>query len=190
MFDKLRHQSASSPTLLDIIAEVRRRWRIKLLMRGAVSLAGMAFLLLVAAAYGMEAAGFSATSILVGRIVLAAALVACAAWFLIRPLRRSVTDEQVALYLEEHEPSLQATLLSAVEASRGGINAESEVLVRKVVEQAIEAVVRMDAARNADGRQLRRNAIALAAVAAVAVLAVQLGPAFLRSAAKALLAVS
>ena len=34
------------------------------------------------------------------------------------PLRRKVTDEQVALYLEEHEPSLQATLLSAVEASQ------------------------------------------------------------------------
>ena len=67
---------------------------------------------------------------------------------------------------------------------------ESEVLVRKVVEQAIEACTRMDAARRADGGQLRRNTIALASVAGVAVLAVLLGPAFLRSAAKALLMVS
>jgi hypothetical protein len=48
----------------------------------------------------------------------------------------------------------------------------------------------MDAARKADGGQLRRNTMALATVAGVAVLAVLLGPAFLRSAAKALLMVS
>ena len=36
-------------------------------------------------------------------------------WFVVRPLRRRVTDDQVALYLEEHEPTLEATVLSAVE---------------------------------------------------------------------------
>src|SRR5688572_19756359 len=189
MFDKLRHQSASSPTLLDIISEVRRRWRIKLLMRGAVSLAGMVFLLLVAAAYGMEAAGFSATSILVGRIVLAAALVACAAWFLIRPLRRSVTDEQVALYLEEHEPSLQETLVSAVEASRTG-NPESAALVRRVIEQAIERCSAVDAPRRVERLPMRRYSTAFALVAAVGVLAVLFGPGVLRNAVSALFLIS
>jgi hypothetical protein len=185
MFDKLRHQSASSPTLLDIVSEVRRRWRVKLLMRGAVSLAAMAFLLLVGAAYGMEAAGFSATSILVGRIALALALVGCAAWFLLRPLRRNVTDEQVALYLEEHEPSLQETLLSAVEASRGG-RPESAALVRRVVEQAIERCSAVDAPRRVERLPMRRYATAFALVAAVAVLAVLFGPGVLRNAVSAL----
>jgi hypothetical protein len=36
------------------------------------------------------------------------------------PLRRKVSDEQVALYLEEHEPALQATLLSAVSRAATG----------------------------------------------------------------------
>jgi hypothetical protein len=61
-----------------------------------------------------------------------------------------VTDEQVALYLEEHEPSLQATLLSAVEASRVG-KPESAALVRRVIEQAIEKCAAVDGA--ATGRQ-------------------------------------
>ena len=120
MFENLRRPSTPSTSLLNIIAEVRRRWRFKLLMRGTVCVAGIAFALLLLAAYGMEAARFSPTSILAGRIALGAALLACIGWFLVRPLRRRVTDEQVALYLEEHEPSLQETLLSAVEASRAG----------------------------------------------------------------------
>ena len=62
----------------------------------------------------------------------------------------------MALYLEEHEPSLQATLLSAVESSRNGDRRESAALVRKVVEQAIEACVRMDAARRADQAPLKQ----------------------------------
>ena len=44
-------------------------------------------------------------------------LVGAAAWFFARPLSRKVTDEQVALYLEEHEPSLDAAILSAMEAT-------------------------------------------------------------------------
>ena len=96
----------------------------------------------------------------------------------------------MALYLEEHEPSLQATLLSAVESSRNGIAAESAALVQKVVEQAIEAVSRMDAARRADQAPLKRWALGLGGVAAAAVLIVMVGPAFLRNAASALLLVS
>ena len=34
----------------------------------------------------------------------------------VRPLRRRVTDGQVALYLEEKDPSLQAAILSAIES--------------------------------------------------------------------------
>ena len=72
------------------------------------------------------------------RLVLAAAL----CFFVVRPLRRQVTDEQVALYLEEHEPSLQATLLSAVEASRSGDSGGVGGAGAEVVEQAIEACAR------------------------------------------------
>ena len=116
----LRHRSSPPQDLFGIIAHVRNRWRTKLALRGAVRLLAVAFGLFVLAAYGLETVRFTTTSIVVARIGLALGLIAAALWFVVRPLRRKVSDEQVALYLEEHEPSLQATLLSAVESSRNG----------------------------------------------------------------------
>ena len=190
MFDNLRRRSSSQTSLLDIISEVRTRWRMKLALKGALSVAAIAFGLFLLAAYGMEWARFSGASIIAARVVMLVVLAVSAYWFLFRPLRRRVTDEQVALYLEEHEPSLQATLLSAVETSRSGHVPESTALVRRVVEQAIEACMRVDASRRVEQQPLRRYAVSLAAVALIALLAMWLGPAFLRNAMSAMLMVS
>ena len=54
------------------------------------------------------------------RIGLAIVVAGTALWFLVRPLLRRVSDEAVALYLEEHEPSLEAAVLSALEARGEG----------------------------------------------------------------------
>src|SRR5687767_1345178 len=190
MLDNLRRSSTPPQDLFGIIAHVRNRWRMKLALRGAVALLAAAFGLFVLAAYGLETVRFTTTSIIVARVGLVVGFIAAILWFVVRPLRRQVTDEQVALYLEEHEPSLQATLLSAVESSRNGAMAESEALVRKVIEQAIEACTRMDAARRADEAPLKKWAGGFAVVAVAAVLIVMVGPAFLRNAASALLLVS
>ena len=112
-------------------------------------------------------------------------LLASVLWFIVRPLRRRVTDDQVALYLEEHEPSLQATLVSAVEASRTG-HGESAALIRRVVEQAIAACQRANAPRTVESKPLRRYGVVLAGAAVVAVLAVLVGPAFIRQGLSAL----
>src|SRR3982751_390378 len=172
----------SSPrTLLDIIQQARSRWRMKLALRGVVRVAAIAFVLLLVAAYGLNWARFTAPSILVARVAVLVTLVAAVGWFMRKPLRRKVTDEQVALYLEEHEPSLQATLLSAVEASQDG-RAQSAALVQRVVEQAIEKCAQVDASRRVERLPLRRYAAALAAVTAIAIAVVTLGPAFIRNA--------
>src|SRR5687767_13091414 len=167
MFENMRRSTPPS-SLLDIIGAVRSRWRLKLALRGAMCVAGVAVGLFLIAAYGMEWARFSTGSIVTARVLMAAALVASAWWFLVQPLRRRVTDEQVALYLEEHEPSLQATLLSAVEASRAG-NPESAALVRRVVEQAIEKCAAVDASRRVERQPMRRYSTALAVVSIAAV---------------------
>ena len=190
MLDSLRRRSSSPTDLLDIIGEVRTRWRTKLALRGALAVAGIGFGLFLLAAYGMEWARFSGASIIAARVAMLVVLAASAYWFLWVPLRRRVTDEQVALYLEENEPSLQATLLSAVETSQNGHIPESTALVRRVVEQAIEACIRMDASRRVEQQPLRRYAAALGGVALVAVLALVLGPAFLRNAMSAMLLLS
>ena len=51
-------------------------------------------------------------------LLILLAVLGLAFWFVVRPLLRRVTDEQVALYLEEHEPSLKASVLGALEAGR------------------------------------------------------------------------
>jgi hypothetical protein len=175
--------------LTRIISDVRKRWRFKLVLRGVVRSVAVAIALFFAAAYGLEWARFSPVSILAARVLLALAILGSFYYFLIRPLRRQVTDEQVALYLEECEPSLQATLVSAVEASRVGGDSTSRALVRRLVEQAIEACATTGAVRRVEQIPLRRWGAVLAAVSAVSILMILFGPAFLRSALSAILLV-
>src|SRR5262249_6354036 len=132
-------------SLVDIIAGVRRRWRLKLAVRGAAWVAAFLFISLILAASGLEWARFTAVSIIAARVALLLGLASAVAWCVVRPLRRQVTDEQVALYLEEHEPSLQAALVSAVESSKAGRPAESSALVQRLVEQAIQRCSEIDA---------------------------------------------
>ena len=190
MLESLRRRSSNPTNLLDIIGEVRTRWRMKLALRGAVAVAAIGFGLFLLAAYGMEWARFSGASIIASRVAMLVVLGASAYWFLFVPLRRRVTDEQVAMYLAEYEPSRQATLLSAVESSRSGHVPESTALVRRVVEQAIDACQRMEASHRVEQRPLRRYGAALGAVGLIALLALAIGPAFLRNAMSAMLLLS
>src|SRR5688572_784474 len=189
MLDNAQPRSASSNPVLDIIGEVRNRWRLKLALRGVLRAGIVAGVLILAAAYGIEQARFSPASVWAARGLLVAALLASGYWFLFRPLRRQVSDDLVALYLEENEPSLQATLLSAVEASRAG-NPESAAMVRRVVEQAVEACSRVGASRRVEQAPLRGYTASLAAVAVVAAVVVLTGPAFIRQALSAMLMVT
>jgi hypothetical protein len=186
MLEYLRRQSATPTTLLEIIASIRSRWRMKLALRGALAIAVIGFALFLLIAYGLQWARFSDASIIAARVLMLAAAAGLVVWFLVRPLRRRVSDEQVALYLEEHEPSLQAMLLSAVETSREGHVPESAALVRRIIEQAIEACTRIDATNRVERIPLRRYAAATGGTALVALLALLFGPAFLRHAITAL----
>ena len=84
MLENLRRRSSSPTSLLDIIAQVRTRWRMKLALRGALSVAGIAFGLFLLAAYGMEWARFSGASIIAARVAMLVVLAASAYWFLVR----------------------------------------------------------------------------------------------------------
>jgi hypothetical protein len=138
----------------------------------------------------MQWARFTPVSILAARLLLAAAIVTASYFFLVKPLRRRVTDDQVALYLEEKEPSLGTMLVSAVESSREGRHWESTALVQKLVSQAIEKCCEADTARRAEHGPLRANGAIFAGVVTAAILAVLLGPAFFRDALSAVLIVS
>jgi hypothetical protein len=93
-------ESNARAQLLEVVRQVRRRWRIKLAVQGAVGFLLVGLAAIIAMAYGLEALKFSPAAIFSFRIVTLLVLAAAAAWFFARPLSRRVTDEQVALYLE------------------------------------------------------------------------------------------
>src|SRR5690348_11422237 len=97
--------------LVDVIGEVRRRWRVKLAARGAaVAIAGTVLALVVSASV-LEALRFSSRAVVGFRVLVLAVVAALVARWIVAPLMRRVTDAQVALYLEERDPTLQAQIL-------------------------------------------------------------------------------
>jgi len=181
-----RHRSA----LVEIIQQARRRWRVKLVLRAsAAALIALIAAFLVSAS-GLQALRFSPPAILAFRLLIVA-VAALAIWWALRPLRRRVTDEQVALYLEERDPTLQTALLSAVEATREGDGARtSPALVDRLVEQAIERCRALHEDRNIEWAATRRHAAAIGVALAAALAVISLGPPYLRQALSAMLIVS
>src|SRR3954451_18017873 len=176
--------------LVVVIREARRRWRMKLALRGAAIAVARIAVALVLSAMTLQWMRFSAESILAFRIVLAGAIAVVGYVFLARPLLRRVTDEQVALYLEEHERSLEAAIISAVEAEREGVSSQSPALVRKLVATAVEKCRSIEDGRRVESAPVRRYSGALGGVVALAVLIFLLGPAYMRHALSALLVIS
>lgn len=174
-----------------IIHDVRRRWRWRVVARSLTVVAGAGAATVAVAACGLEALRFSPGAILTARAVTGVVFLALGWAFFVRPLARRVTDQQVALYLEEHEPSLQAALVSAVDAGsprwaprRTG---ESVALLTRLVEAAIEACQQDDLARRLERQSLRRSLLAFVTLVFAAAALFGAGPAFLRHGALAVL---
>ena len=177
--------------LVDVIRRVRNRWRVRLALRGAVVVVAGTVLALLLSASGLESFRFSAPAIITFRILTVAVFVGLLVYGLVWPLRRRVTDAQVAMYLEECDPTLEAAIISAVEATTaGGSPAHSPRLVEKLVEQAMEQCRTLDDGRAIERTSVQRHAATLAAIAAIAALVIAFGPAYLRHGLSALLVIS
>ena len=179
-------QLRAAADVLRAVRQVRRRWRAKLQLQGwAIAVAG-GLAVFVGAATGLEVLRFQPAAVTALRIVLWLAIVALAARFVLWPLLRRVSDERVALYLEEHEPSLQSRLLAAVEASPTRKTARSE-LHEAVVARAAAECRRIRFGARIERPAIRRSAGALAVAATTGLLLFLFGPGFLRHGAPALL---
>ena len=177
--------------LVDVIRRVRNRWRLRLALRGAVVVAAGTVLALLLSASTLESLRFSAPAIIAFRIVSVAVFVALLLYGLVWPLRRRVSDHQVALYLEEKDPTLEAAIMTAVEATANGPSKDhSPHLVDKLVEQATERCRALEHGAMVERESVRRHALSLAAIAAATALIVALGPAYLRHGLSALLVIS
>ena len=177
--------------LLEVI-DRSERWRQKLAVRGVVLVVAGTLLALFLSASSLEALRFSPGAIISFRLIAVAVFAALVWQFLVRPLRRRVSDTQVAMYLEENDPKLEAAILSAIEATSGSMISQdhSPRLVEKLVEQAIDQCHDAMAGHHVDRRALKRHAMALGGVPLAALLLVVFGPAYLRHGLSALLIVT
>src|SRR5262247_418847 len=88
--------------LIQAIRRIRDRWRLRLAARGAVIvLAGTLGALLLSAS-ALESLRFSPAAIVAFRVIALGVFGGLVYYGLVLPLRRQVTDQQVAMYLEEH----------------------------------------------------------------------------------------
>ena len=177
--------------ILRVIRQVRNRWRLRIALRGFAVVIAALLGTLVVSAWGLEGYRFTPAAIITFRIVTYGALLGFGWWFFVRPLLRHVSDEQVALYLEEHEPSLQAAVLSAVEETRKGDRAAgldySPKLVGKLVESAAEKIRDVDMGRAVEHQRIQGSSGWLAAGVVLALLLFLFGPTYLRHGVMALL---
>ena len=172
--------------LLSVIRRVRARWRAKVALRGLVMLAAAGFAAFAVSVWGMDYFLYSEGAVRIFRWLTWVALVALAVRLLVVPLAQRVSRRQVALYVEEHEPTLKASVLSAVElgpvqqGSPRDTERVSPELQRRVLEEAIERCQNSGFASRIERGSLRRFSVALAGVAGAGMAAVLLSPAFLQ----------
>lgn len=171
--------------LVRIVHQVRRRWRMKIALRGAAIMLAAALGIFLISAFMVDRMGFSPAAVLTARIVLAVAVVALLFRFLLLPLRRRVSDEQVALYIEEHEPSLRSSLISALSASEPE-SALSPALARRTIETALQRCRQVQGGVRIESRALRRASGALGGVVVAGLILFLLGPDFVRFGARAI----
>ena len=180
-----RGERTAREQLTALIRSVRRRWRTRILLRGGSIVLAAALAAVALSVWGLEAARFSPGAVLTFRILSWGIVLGLLAWLVIRPLIRRVSDEQVALYLEEHEPSLKASVLGAIEAGRSG--ELDPGLLQRVVLRAVQEARRVEDGRRIDQSGIYRASGAFTVLAVGAVALLLFGPLGFRQGARALL---
>jgi molybdenum-dependent DNA-binding transcriptional regulator ModE len=181
------HETSGYPQLLRVIRYVRSRWRIRNTLKGVAFLVLFGLVAFAISAWGMEYFRYSAWSVRLFRIFTYIALLGLALRFLVRPLAKRVSNEQVALYIEEHDPSLKEAISSAVElgepSGKEGTFSHRELspaLVDKLVEQTVERCESIDYGQTIERDALKRSSAVFLGVAAAGMIAVLLSPGFMR----------
>lgn len=178
-------QLRASAEIRRVVGRVRRRWRVKLLLRGLALTLGGVLATFLASASSLEFLRFQPEAVTAFRVVLWLVVGGFLARWVVWPLLRPISNERVALYLEEHEPSLESRLLAAVETVRPDAPARTELL-EAVVERAVRRCRRIDYGRSMERSAIRRSAAVLGGLALASFAVFLLGPGFVRHASTAL----
>lgn len=164
-------------TLLSRIRSVRRSWRFQALVRGMALFLAAAAALLVLGVWGADLFGFRPAAVWTMRVVTGGLALYVALRFIWFPLRRNLSDVQVARYIEERYPQLQDRLVAAVEF--GANRRVSPGLLQLLLRDAAQKVRLLDFRVFLNRRRLLSYAgLAACALACMAAL-MSWGPAFL-----------
>ena len=167
----------------NVVRAVRWRWRTRLILRGSLWALGLTGLVVFLSALALEQMRFSPQWVMGLRILTWVTLALSTYFFLIRPLLRRVTNNQVALYLEENEPSLEHSVVSALDQGKDA----SPDLAQRVVQVALERTKKVAYGRRVEQSKLYRFAGALTGIVLLALSSALLGPEHLRHGLSALL---
>ncbi len=171
--------------LLATLAQLRRQWRLRLVLESLVWIAA-AVVLAVGATIavltlfdGNERAPMMAR--VVGYLLIAAAMVRG----LVLPLLRRSSDERFALYVEERAPELRQALLAAVqEAHVPASERPSPSLSDRVMSRAAAAIAPFPRGARLERPRMQRALQLFAGVAAAATLLLVVGPQWVRDGAR------
>lgn len=132
----------SYQNLLSRIREVRRRWRAQKIVKGVALFLPAAVALLLLGIWGADLFGFKPLAVWTMRLMTGGAAIYVAFRFFVVPLRRRISDIQIAQYIEERYPDLEDRLVTAVEFGDGrGI---SPGMLDLLIKDAMEKTSRID----------------------------------------------
>ncbi len=177
---------ANHNEVMRVVRRVRLRWRIRIAIRGMAIVLGSGLAGFLLSTVGLERLHFTPQAVIGFRVALWLVVFSIAARFLVWPLLRRVSDERAVLYLEEHEPSLDASMLAALDA-RAEEQEGSGSFAAHLVATALERARAVDYGRRVERSGLYRASGVLAALAFLSVGLLLFGPTQLRSGATALL---
>ena len=145
-----------------IIEDVRKRYKLRVILKGTAIILAVGLATFVLFAWGLEALRFPRSGIIASRVVGWGLIAGLAWYYLVRPLRRKLTDEQVALYLEEHEPILKTSMMGAVAAEQHTQEVERRIRNQgggetSTVSRAFLTAMIQDAVNKAAGVQFGRR---------------------------------
>ena len=180
-------RQGGNPTIDELIERLRRRWRLRQVLQGLVAALVAGAALFLAAAWLLNLWHFHDNAVWGLRLAILASAGALLWHFCLRPLRRQVSDSQVALYLEEREPALGGMLAGAVDAARATEREVSPQLAAGLARRALDASRDTNFGDGAEARAIR-SALGKLALVSIVICALALWPPqFLRFGAPALL---
>lgn len=179
-------RGASHREVMRVVRRVRLRWRMRVAIRGMAIVLGSGLAAFLVSSFGLERLHFTPEAVIGFRVALWLGVFGLAARFFVWPLLRKVSDEQAALYLEENEPSLDASMLAALDVG-ADVEGGSGSFTAHLVTTALQRARAVDYGRRVERTGLYRTSGVLAALAILSVGLVVFGPTQLRSGAAALL---